>query len=117
ARGRAAPRARARRRSRGAGPSRGAGGPRPWSRNVDYFVAMPVSIERDLDFLERSLTSLRVDYERFFAGDLKVPPVAARRRVEEVFKRVGNVDVARAAEKFRLQALQGRYTALTELWD
>ena len=78
---------------------------------------MPVSIERDLDFLERSLTSLRVDYERFFAGDLKVPPVAARRKAEEVFRRVGNVDVERAAEAFRLQALQGRFMALTELWD
>ena len=78
---------------------------------------MPVSIERDLDLLERSLTSLKVDYERFFAGDLKVPPVAARRKVEEVLRRVGNVDVERAAEAFRLQALQGRFTALTELWD
>jgi hypothetical protein len=78
---------------------------------------MPVSIERDLDLIERSLTSLKVDYERFFAGDLKVPPVAARRRAEDVLRRVGNVEVERAAEAFRLQALQGRFTALTELWD
>ena len=68
---------------------------------------MPVSIERDLDLIERSLTSLKVDYERFFAGDLKVPPVAARRKAEDVLRRVGNVEVERAAEAFRLQALQG----------
>jgi hypothetical protein len=78
---------------------------------------MPVSIERDLDLLERSLTSLRVDYERFFSGDLKTPPVPARRKVEEVLKRVGNSPVDRAAEQFRLQALQGRFTAMAELWD
>jgi hypothetical protein len=78
---------------------------------------MPVSIERDLDLLERSLTGLKVDYERFFAGDLKVPPVAARRKVDEILRRVANVQVERAAERFRLQALEGRYTALTELWD
>jgi hypothetical protein len=78
---------------------------------------MPVSIERDLDLLERSLTALKVDYERFFAGDLRVPPVSARRKLDDVLRRVGNVDVERAAERFRLQALEGRYTALTELWD
>jgi len=78
---------------------------------------MPVSIERDLDLLERSLTSLKVDYERFFAGDLKTPPVASRRKVDEILRRVGNVEVERAAERFRLQALQGRFTVLTELWD
>jgi hypothetical protein len=78
---------------------------------------MPVSIERDLDLLERSLTSLKVDYERFFAGDLKTPPVASRRKIDEVLRRVGNVEVERAAERFRLQALEGRYTALAELWD
>lgn len=78
---------------------------------------MPVSIERDLDLLEKSLTTLRVDYERFFSGDLKTPPAAARRRVEEVLRRVGNAPVDRAAEQFRLQTLQSRYTAMTELWD
>jgi hypothetical protein len=86
-------------------------------RNVDYFAAMPVSIERDLDLLEKSLTGLRIDYERFFAGDLKTPPTATRRKVDEVLRRVGIVEVERAAERFRLQALQGRYTTLTELWD
>jgi hypothetical protein len=78
---------------------------------------MPVSIERDLDLLERTLTSLKVDYERFFAGDLRTPPVTSRRKVDEVLRRVGSVDVERAAERFRLQALEGRYTALALLWD
>lgn len=78
---------------------------------------MPVSIERDLDILERSLTALKVDYERFFAGDLRTPPASARRRLDEHLRRVGNVELERAAEKFRLQALEGRYTAMAELWD
>ena len=78
---------------------------------------MPVSIERELDLLEKSLKSLKVDYERFFAGGLKTPPVPARKKVEEILKRVGNAELDRAAEQFRLQALQGRYTAMSELWD
>jgi hypothetical protein len=78
---------------------------------------MPASIERDLDILEKSLTALKVDYERFFAGDLRTPPASARRRLDEHLRRVGNVELERAAEKFRLQALEGRYTAMRELWD
>ena len=78
---------------------------------------MPVSIERDLDLLERSLTTLKVDYERFFTGELRTPPTAARRKAEEILRRVGNVDIERAAEQFRLQAVQARYTAMAELWD
>jgi hypothetical protein len=78
---------------------------------------MPASIERDLDLLERSLKALGIDYERFFAGGLKTPPVPARQKVEEILKRVGNASVDRAAERFRLQVLQGRYTAMSELWD
>ena len=78
---------------------------------------MAVSIARDLDMLDRSIASLRLDYERFFSGDLKVPPVPARKSVEQVLRRVGNVSLDRAAERFRLQALQSRFTALSELWE
>ncbi len=78
---------------------------------------MPASFERELDLLDRGLAKLRVEYERFFSGDLKVPPVGQRKRVEELLKRVGNANVERVAEQFRLQGIQGRYTAMTELWD
>lgn len=78
---------------------------------------MAVSIAHDLDLLEQSLTSLKVDYERFFSGELKVPPVPARKNVEQILRRIGNVAVEKAAEQFRLQAVQGRFTALSELWE
>jgi hypothetical protein len=78
---------------------------------------MAGTIERDLASLEKGITVLKVDYERFFAGDLKTPPMVARRKIEETLKKVGNIQVDKAAERFRLQSLQSRYTALTELWD
>ena len=78
---------------------------------------MAASIARDLDLLDKSIASLKLDYERFFSGDLKVPPLPARRSVEQVLRRVGNASVDKAEERFRLQALQGRFTALSELWE
>ena len=78
---------------------------------------MALSIARDLDLLDKSIATLKLDYERFFSGDLKVPPLPVRKSVEQVLRRVGNVSLDRAEERFRLQALQSRFTALSELWE
>ena len=78
---------------------------------------MAVSIARDLDLLEKSITALKLDYERFFSGDVKVPPLPARKSVEQVLRRIGNVPVEKVAERFRLQALQSRFTAFSDLWE
>lgn len=78
---------------------------------------MPPSIERELDEVERQTARLRVDFERFFAGELKLMPVQARRRLESVFRRLWDVEVERAADRFRRQTLQERFTTLSELWE
>jgi hypothetical protein len=78
---------------------------------------MAASIARDLDLLEKSVASLKLDYERFFSGDLKTPPLPARRGVEQVLRRIGNTEVEKAAELFRLQSIQSRFTTLAELWE
>jgi hypothetical protein len=78
---------------------------------------MGVSIDSELAALDRRMTALRIDYERFFAGDLKMPPVAARRALEDFLKRLGNSDIERAADRFRLQTIEGRYNSLREMWE
>ena len=78
---------------------------------------MNPSIDAELGALERDVTVIRIEYERFFSGDVKVQPFASRRKIEAWLKRLGNTEVDRAAERFRLQAVEGRYNALTELWD
>jgi hypothetical protein len=78
---------------------------------------MAVSIAPDLDILEKSITALKLDYERFFSGDVKVPPLPARKSVEQVLRRIGNAPVEKVAERFRLQAIQSRFTTLSELWE
>jgi hypothetical protein len=78
---------------------------------------MGVTIDSELAVVERRMTALRVDYERFFAGDLKKPPIAARHDLEQFLKRLGNSDIDRAVDRFRLQAMEGRYYALRELWE
>lgn len=78
---------------------------------------MAVSIERELNDLERGITALRIEYERFFGGELKRPPVPSRRALEATLRRLGNSDIEKAAERFRLQSLQSRYNSFVELWE
>ncbi|MEO6325284.1 MAG: MXAN_5187 C-terminal domain-containing protein [Thermoanaerobaculia bacterium] len=78
---------------------------------------MAATIDGELNELDRNLTTVRIEYERFFAGDLKQPPLVSRRRVEETLKRLGNGEVDKPAERFRLQALQSRFNAMRELWE
>jgi hypothetical protein len=37
--------------------------------------------------------------------------------VEQVLRRIGNAPVEKVAERFRLQALQSRFTTLSDLWE
>ena len=78
---------------------------------------MGESIDRELSLLERQLTALRVEYERFFANDLKKAPLMARRKLEETLRRIGQMEIDRAADRFRLQSLQSRFNAYAELWE
>lgn len=78
---------------------------------------MPESFENEIAVLERGLKALQVEYERFYIGELKVPPVDTRRRIEDLLKRMAGENVERAAERFRLQNVQGRFQSMTELWE
>ena len=78
---------------------------------------MAVSIEKELNDLERGITALRIEFERYFGGEQKRPPVASRRALEETLRRLGNSDIDKAAERFRLQTIQGRYNSFAELWE
>lgn len=78
---------------------------------------MAATIENELAVLERGLQRLQVEYERFFIGDVKLPPLDTRRRIEDLLKRTADLSVDRAAERFRLQNVQSRFQSMTELWE
>jgi hypothetical protein len=43
--------------------------------------------------------------------------VPGRRTLEDTLRKLGNAEMEKAAERFRLQTLQSRYSAFAELWD
>lgn len=75
------------------------------------------SIERELQELERAMVALRVEYERFLVGDQKLAPLQSRRKVEAWLRKLGNQEIDRTAERFRLQSIQSRFNAMAEIWE
>ena len=69
-----------------------------------------------LDRLEQDIHTLRIEFERFFNGDLDVPPEQLR---ESVRHRIASLHGATKSpiESFRLGALEARYHSYSELFN
>lgn len=76
-----------------------------------------VSFERELRVLEEALRRLNAEYDGFLYGSISKPPIANRRHVDEMFRRLNASEDMSSAERYRFSALQGRFSALTERWD
>jgi hypothetical protein len=70
-----------------------------------------------LDHLGRDIQQLRVDFERFFAGDLPVPPDDLRTRIQTRIRGLRNNLSLTAVESFRLGDLEARLNAYKELFN
>lgn len=76
-----------------------------------------MSFERELRVLEEALRRLNAEYDGFLYGSATKPPIATRRHVEEMVRRLNDFEDMSAAERYRFSTLQGRYSALIERWD
>lgn len=70
-----------------------------------------------LDQLSRDIQQLRVDFERFFAGDLPVPPEDLRSRIQTRIRGLRNLRDTTAVETFRLSDLEARFNSYNELFN
>jgi hypothetical protein len=70
----------------------------------------------ELDRLEQEIHQLRIEFERFFSGDLEVPPEPFR---ESIRGQIGSLQSSTktAVEAFRLGALEARFHSYSELFN
>ena len=77
----------------------------------------PTEVQRDLLTLEAELKRLEAEYNMFFSGRAKRPPLETRGRVEALVKRWDRGHIDTAADRFRFQSLQSRFQKFIDLWD
>ena len=80
-------------------------------------MAEPTEIQRDLLTLEAELKRLEAEYNMFFSGRARRPPLETRGRVEAMVKRWDRGHIETAADRFRFQTLQARFQKFADLWD
>lgn len=73
--------------------------------------------ERDpLELLEESLNRLKAQYDLFFMGARKLPPMEDRRRLDARIHEMAKEKFRENGRRFRFNTIVSRYNQLKELW-
>jgi len=75
------------------------------------------SLAEDLEFLEKAIRQIQIEWEKFFSGLEKKPPVDLRTRVEKVIRQYSGGEIRNNTERFRYTTLTARYATFNELWN
>jgi hypothetical protein len=73
-------------------------------------------IQADLELLEKQIRQLQIEWEKFFSGIERKPPVDLRTKLEGMIRRYSNQEIRNNTERFRFQNLASRYQSFSELW-
>ena len=71
--------------------------------------------EMQMSQLEAEIRRLETEYNMFFAGRLKRPPVETKNRVTALVKRHDNSYIRNTGDRFRFESLQNRFQKFLEL--
>ncbi|MBZ5535661.1 MAG: hypothetical protein LAO31_06865 [Acidobacteriia bacterium] len=75
-----------------------------------------MTVEEDLDLLTDDIRKLKIEYEIFFNGGSKKPPVDLRSRVEKILKKYGDTQKLNSHQRFRYNTLASRFSLFCDLW-
>jgi hypothetical protein len=74
------------------------------------------AIDKQLGKLEDDVRRLKIDFDIYFNGAAKRPPLEARARLESQIKRMSDNRALSYAQRYKLNGLVSRFTSYRELW-
>lgn len=80
-------------------------------------TAADTELEADIQALEVGTRQLKIQYDMFFAGSVKLPPLEMRKRLEQLIRRHMDSSHASYAHQFHFNTVMSRFNSLAELWD
>ena len=72
--------------------------------------------DEELDKLEEDIRKLKVKYEMFFMGNIKMPPQHERHMLEVYIFELGKQKMRDGTRRFRYNQLLSRYNQFREMW-
>jgi hypothetical protein len=74
-------------------------------------------VERELDALAAGIQQLRIAYQRYFAGDLPLPPEEQRRQIDDQMRRLRSLNMRRPVDRFRFGSLEAQLSSYGEMYQ
>lgn len=74
------------------------------------------SLDQEIVRLEDDIRKLKIDFDIFFNGGTKRPPLEARGRVDANLKRLADDRNLTFAQRYQYNMVASRFTAYRELW-
>jgi hypothetical protein len=74
-------------------------------------------VDKDLDLLEDTLRRLKVEYDIYFGGGSKRPPLETDLRAQSIIKRYFDKQDMKYAQHFRYKTLSEKYAVFGNLWS
>jgi hypothetical protein len=75
-----------------------------------------LTIDEELTLLEDSFRRLKIEYDIYFSGGSKKPPVDTESRVQNIIRRNLENGHLTFPQRFRLSAIAQRYAVFSDLW-
>ena len=85
-------------------------------RNVQSKQDEVVDIDQQLSRLEDDIRKLKIDFDIYFNGGTKRPPLEARARLDSYIKRIADNRNLSYAQRYYFNTLVARFTSYRELW-
>lgn len=76
-----------------------------------------MQIQASIERLDRDITQLKIDFERFFNGSLPTPPEEERELVRQQIRKLRSLPLQALVDRFRLNTLEARFNTLNELFN
>src|SRR5206468_13022862 len=85
-------------------------------RNIHTKREEAADIDQQLTRMEDDIRKLKIDFDIFFNGGSKRPPLEARARLESYIKRIADSRNLTYAQRYYFNTLVSRFTSYRELW-
>lgn len=75
-----------------------------------------VTIDEELTQLEETFRRLKIEYDTFFGGGSRKPPVDTELRMQALIHRYGENSQFSRSQRFRFNSVAQRYAVFSDLW-
>lgn len=71
----------------------------------------------DILMLEMKINKLRIEFDQYFGGLIKIPPFKLQDEIKRILRTYGTRKIQNTALNFRYKSLVGRYVTYENMWQ